>query len=36
MLKKNGVFVIDFMNTNKVIRNLVNEETKFIDRLIFD
>lgn len=35
MLKKNGVFVIDFMNTNKVIRNLVNEETKFIDQINF-
>lgn len=35
MLKKNGVFVIDFMNTNKVIRNLINEETKFIDQINF-
>ena len=35
MLKKNGVFVIDFMNTNKVISNLVNEETKFIDQINF-
>jgi len=35
MLKKNGVFVIDFMNTNKVIRNLVNEEIKFIDQINF-
>jgi cyclopropane fatty-acyl-phospholipid synthase-like methyltransferase len=35
MLKDNGVFVIDFMNANKVIRNLVREETKSIDHINF-
>ena len=35
MLKDNGVFVIDFMNANKVIRNLVREETKSIDHISF-
>ena len=35
MLKKNGVFVIDFMNANKVIGNLVEEENKFIDQINF-
>ena len=35
MLKDNGVFVIDFMNANKVISNLVREETKSIDHISF-
>ena len=35
MLKNNGVFVIDFMNSNKVIGNLVEEEIKFIDQINF-
>ena len=35
MLKDNGVFVIDFMNANKVIRNLVREETQSIDSINF-
>ena len=35
MLKDNGVFVIDFMNANKVINNLVREETKSIDHISF-
>ena len=35
MLKDKGVFVIDFMNANKVIRNLVSEETQSIDSINF-
>jgi SAM-dependent methyltransferase len=34
-LKKNGSLVLDFMNTDKVIRNLVAYETKKIDNLLF-
>jgi SAM-dependent methyltransferase len=35
MLNSNGVFVIDFMNANKVIANLVREEQKEIDGINF-
>lgn len=35
MLKKDGVFVIDFMNANKVINSLVVSEDKTIDNLTF-
>jgi SAM-dependent methyltransferase len=35
MLKKNGVLVIDFMNAKKVIADLVGEEQKEIDGILF-
>ncbi len=34
-LKTNGVFVIDFMNAHKVIENLVEEEDKVMDGVLF-
>ncbi len=36
ILKPQGVFVIDFMNTYKVIKNLVKSEQKIIDGITFD
>ena len=36
MLKDKGVFVIDFMNANKVIHNLVSEEKKSVDHINFE
>lgn len=35
-LKPGGVVVIDFLNAEKVIRNLVKEETKQIDGVLFE
>ena len=35
MLKENGMLVIDFMNTNRVIDTLVESETKFVDPIEF-
>mgnify|MGYP000524802940 CR=1 FL=1 len=35
-LKPNGVFVLDFFNAEKVIRDLVKEETKEIEGVQFD
>ncbi len=35
MLEPKGTFVIDFMNANKVIKNLVKEEVKSIDGINF-
>ncbi|CAL2104083.1 Class I SAM-dependent methyltransferase [Tenacibaculum sp. 190130A14a] len=34
-LKENGVFVLDFLNVEKVKANLVKEETKTVDRIDF-
>ena len=34
-LKKNGILVIDFLNRNKVINELVTQETKTIDGICF-
>ncbi|MBT7136090.1 MAG: class I SAM-dependent methyltransferase, partial [Polaribacter sp.] len=34
-LKKNGVFVFDFLNAEKVKLNLVPEETKTVDQITF-
>jgi SAM-dependent methyltransferase len=34
-LKRGGYFVIDFMNSSKVLHELVKEETKRIDELVF-
>ena len=34
-LKKNGVFVFDFLNAEKVTLNLVPEETKTVDQITF-
>lgn len=36
ILKPNGVFVLDFMNSHKVIQNLVKEEQKTIDNVTFN
>lgn len=36
MLNINGVVIIDFMNAEKVIRNLVKKETKVIDNIQFE
>lgn len=36
MLKQNGIFVIDFMNASKVIKNLVKQETKAIENISFN
>lgn len=35
MLNENGILVIDFMNCEKVIKNLVLEEKKTIDNIDF-
>ena len=35
-LKSEGILIIDFMNVNKVISNLVSEESKKIDRITFN
>lgn len=35
-LKPEGVFVLDFFNANKVITNLVREETKEVEGVVFD
>ncbi len=35
-LQKDGTLLIDFMNANKVIANLVKEETKVVDDISFD
>ncbi len=34
-LKESGVFVLDFMNAHKVIKNLVPDEVKEVDGIIF-
>lgn len=34
-LKKNGFFLIDFFNANKVISNLVEREEKLVDGIVF-
>ena len=34
-LKKNGILVIDFMNTEKVVKNLISKEEKHIDKIKF-
>ena len=34
-LKKNGILIIDFMNTEKVIKNLIFNEEKYIDNIKF-
>jgi SAM-dependent methyltransferase len=36
MLKEKGVFIIDFMNTHKVIKHLVKEEVKVVDDITFN
>ncbi len=36
MLCKNGILVIDFMNASKVIRQLVQSETKIVDGIQFE
>ena len=36
MLEPNGLFIIDFMNANKVISNLVAKEEKLIDGIHFN
>lgn len=35
-LKSNGISIIDFMNVNKVISNLIQEETQTIDGITFN
>ena len=35
-LKQNGILVIDFLNTFKVIENLVPSETKIVDNIAFN
>jgi cyclopropane fatty-acyl-phospholipid synthase-like methyltransferase len=35
MLDSNGLFVIDFMNANRVIHQLVEKETKEVDGIVF-
>lgn len=35
MLKEDGVLVIDFMNAERVIRNLIPQETKIVDDIEF-
>jgi SAM-dependent methyltransferase len=35
-LKNNGKYIVDFMNVEKVIRNLKKEETKTIDSITFN
>ena len=35
-LKKGGKYVIDFMNANKVLRELKTEETKTVDSITFN
>jgi len=35
-LQPDGTLMIDFMNANKVIKNLVREETKVVDDITFD
>lgn len=35
MLRPNGFFVIDFMNSRQVVTNLVAEETKIVDGITF-
>mgnify|MGYP006085001733 CR=1 FL=1 len=36
MLEESGILIIDFMNTSKVIANLVKEEVKVMDNVHFD
>jgi 2-polyprenyl-3-methyl-5-hydroxy-6-metoxy-1,4-benzoquinol methylase len=36
MLKPDGVVVIDFMNAHKAIKNLVSNETKKVDDIVFN
>ncbi len=36
ILKPQGIFVIDFMNTHKVVKNLVKSEQKTIDGITFN
>ena len=35
-LKKNGILIIDFLNSKKVISNLVNSEIRIIDEIKFE
>jgi SAM-dependent methyltransferase len=35
-LKKNGLLVLDFMNANKIINNLITNETKTIEEITFN
>ena len=35
-LKKNGIFVIDFLNTNYCLTNLIKDETKIIEKQEFN
>ncbi|MBY0245498.1 MAG: class I SAM-dependent methyltransferase [Sphingobacteriaceae bacterium] len=35
-LKENGVLVIDYFNTHKIIKNLVNAEVKIMEGITFD
>ena len=35
-LKKDGLLIIDFMNVKKIIKNLVGEESKEINKVKFD
>lgn len=35
-LKPNGKLVLDFMNTHKIVKNLVNTETKIVDEITFN
>lgn len=35
-LKDSGILVLDYLNTNKIIRNLKNKETKTVDEISFD
>ena len=34
-LKKNGLLIIDFMNTEKVVKNLISEEEKYVNKIKF-
>jgi len=34
-LKKNGILIIDFMNTEKILKNLISHEEKYIDNIKF-
>ncbi|MCO4813386.1 MAG: class I SAM-dependent methyltransferase [Flavobacteriales bacterium] len=36
MLEENGLLVIDFMNANKVIENIVEEEVKIVEQVHFN